>query len=196
MIKAKEDLREYLKADQVALGKEGQRSPRFKHDIVWTYQILLRKCEYYENCRKDLVGKIWAKWLKFRLITLSHKLGFSIGLNVFDKGLSIAHYGPIVVSAQSRIGKNCRIHEGVTIGVTGDAYWKDIPRQAATIGDNVFIGSGAKIIGPVSIADNVAIGANAVVVKDITEPNTTWGGVPAKKISSNGSSLYIKHEQN
>ena len=49
------------------------------------------------------------------------------------------------------------------------------------------MGDGCKIIGNITIADNVAIGANAVVVKSITEPGTTWGGIPAKKISSNNS---------
>ena len=55
------------------------------------------------------------------------------------------------------------------------------------MGDNIFIGTGAKIIGEVTIADDVSIGANAVVVKSITEEGTTWGGVPAKKISNNNS---------
>ena len=76
---------------------------------------------------------------------------------------------------------NCRIHEGVTIGSTSGS------KQAAIIGNNVFIGSGAKIIGAITIADDVAIGANAVVVKDILEPGTTWAGNPARKISDRNS---------
>jgi serine O-acetyltransferase len=59
--------------------------------------------------------------------------------------------------------------------------------KAPKLGNNVFIGTGAKIIGDITIADNVAIGANAVVVKSITEPGTTWGGIPAKKISDHDS---------
>ena len=112
---------------------------------------------------------------------LSLKLGFSIPAGVFAEGLSIAHYGTIVVSAGATVGKNCRIHEGVNIGATNGS------EKAATIGNNVFIGTGAKIIGEITIADDVAIGANAVVVKSITEPGTTWAGVPARKISSNNS---------
>ena len=55
------------------------------------------------------------------------------------------------------------------------------------IGDNVYIGAGAKIVGDIHIADDVAIGAGAVVVKSIEEKGTTWGGVPAKKISDRDS---------
>ena len=62
---------------------------------------------------------------------------------------------------------------------------------APTIGDRVFIGSGARIIGNIHIADDCVIGANAVVVHDIDEPNTIWGGIPAKKISNNGSYHYL-----
>lgn len=64
--------------------------------------------------------------------------------------------------------------------------------QAAKLGDNVFIGSGAKIIGNIQIASDVAIGANAVVVNDVLEPGITVGGVPAKKISNNNSHSNIK----
>ena len=81
----------------------------------------------------------------------------------------------------AKVGKNCRIQEGVNIGATNGS------NLAPQIGDNVFIGTGAKIIGDITIADDVAIGANAVVVKSITERGCTYAGVPAKKISSNNS---------
>lgn len=119
--------------------------------------------------------------LRLKYHRLSLKLGFSIPINVFREGLSIAHYGTIVVSNHAKVGKNCRIHEGVNIGSTNGN------EMAPQIGDNVFIGTGAKIIGNISIADDVAIGANAVVVKSITEKGVTYGGVPAKKISGNSS---------
>lgn len=190
MIKSKADLLDYLQADKIALNKTYDK-PRYKIDVIWKYQILLRKCEYYINCRHDIVGKLYGKLLKLRFVSMSQKLGFSMPFNVFGKGLSIAHYGQLVVSSSSVIGENCRIHEGVTIGVTGDAYWGEQENKAPKIGNNVFIATGAKIIGNITIADGVAIGANAVVVKDILEPNTSWGGVPARKLSDNGSEKYI-----
>lgn len=71
------------------------------------------------------------------------KLGFSIPLNVFGSGLSIAHVGPIVVSPHARIGMNCRIHVGLKIGTRTGA-----PDEAQTIGDNVYIGPGPSSSAP------------------------------------------------
>lgn len=117
---------------------------------------------------------------------LSLKLGFSIPINVFGLGLAIVHQGTIVVAGEAKIGANCRIHEGVTIGATNGSS------LAATIGNNVFIGTGAKIIGEVAISDNVAIAANAVVVKNVICDNgCTVGGIPARMISENTSRLNL-----
>ncbi|MFR5748983.1 MAG: hypothetical protein ACLUD4_08670, partial [Thomasclavelia spiroformis] len=92
MIKNKKDYLYYLKQDKIALNKYKKR-PKVIHDVIWKYQILMRKCEYYENCRKDILGKVYGKILKLKFVLISQKLGFSIGLNVFGPGLSIAHYG-------------------------------------------------------------------------------------------------------
>lgn len=184
MIKTREDLEEYLECDRIALRKP-YKHPFPVHDVIWKYEILMRKCEYYENCKKGAINGIIAKLLKYRFVRLGQKLGFSIPLNVFGKGLYIAHYGSIVVNQGAKIGDYCRIHEGVCIGANGE-------EGSAVIGNRVFIATGAKIIGKVNIANGVAIGANAVVVKDITEPNTTWAGIPAKKISDSGSQKFIQ----
>lgn len=109
------------------------------------------------------------------------KTGFGVPINVFGPGFSISHLGPIVINGFSKVGKNCRLHPFTCIGIDGRS------NGVATIGDNVYISTGAKIIGEIEIANNVTIAANAVVVKTILEENTTWGGVPAKKISSQGS---------
>lgn len=192
MINSKEDLNYYLKCDQIALNKANVDKPRYKHDIIWKYQILLRKCEYIENCKKGFLWSLIGKVYKLYFINLSHRLGFSIPFNVFGPGLSIAHYGQLVVNSNAVIGKNCRIHEGVTIGASGNSYWPDkATQEAPKIGDNVFIATGAKILGNIKIADGVVIGANSVVVKDILEPNITVAGVPAKKVSENNSEKYI-----
>lgn len=118
---------------------------------------------------------------RFRYNRLSLLCGFSIPLNSIGPGLALPHYGSITINFGAKIGKNCRILPCVTIGATNHS------NKAAIIGDNVFIGSGAKIIGDIIIADDVCIAANAVVVKSINEPGTTWGGVPCKKISNNDS---------
>jgi serine O-acetyltransferase len=182
MIVTKQDLNYYLLQDAIALRCK-KRKPRLFGDEVWKFQIVLRKAEYYTNAFRNSKKYLFVHyiWYKFKLHKYSVKLGFSIPINVFGPGLSIAHYGTIVVNSAAKVGKNCRIQEGVNIGATNGSA------LAPQIGDNVFIGTGAKIIGDISIADDVAIGANAVVVKSITESGVTYGGVPAKKISSNNS---------
>lgn len=184
MIHDKITLQQYLEQDRLALGINRKR-PRLFGDEIWKYQRLLRRLEYFTNTHGPIKG-IMRYVFKYLFHKKSIKLGFSIPINVFGSGLSIAHYGSIVVSPSAIIGMNCRIHEGVTIGSTNGSS------KAATIGDNVFIGSGAKIIGEVTISSNVAIAANAVVVNDvISEHGCTIGGVPAKIISQNDSSSNI-----
>lgn len=184
MIKNKEDYKIYKYNDKIALGKE-YRFPKLVGDEVWKFERLMRKTEYYTNCSKGIFGKIFSKYLQYKYYKVRLKYGVSIPINTFESGLSIAHMSCITVNGHARIGKNCRIHEGVTIGATNGKI------EAANIGNNVFIGSGAKIIGNVKIADNVAIGAQALVVKDIFEEGITVGGVPAKKISENSSYMNL-----
>ncbi|WP_033148151.1 serine O-acetyltransferase [Prevotella sp. P6B1] len=183
MIQSKKDYLYYLECDKLALRKT-TKWPRYKHDIIWIFERLLRKCEYFENCRHDMIGRLYGKWLKYRYVCLSHQLGFSIGFNTCGPGLSLEHYGNIVINQIAKIGCNCHIIGSVVIGATEDD-------KVPTIGDNVFIGFGAAIVGDVKIADGIAIGANAVVTKDILTPNVTVGGVPAKIISQRGSEGYL-----
>jgi serine O-acetyltransferase len=105
-----------------------------------------------------------------------------------DWNAHIGHFGGIIVNPDAIIGKNCNISHQVTIGITRRGERRGYP----TIGDNVFIGPGAKIIGGVNIGDNVAIGANCVVTKD-APPNTVVVGIPGKVISLSGSQGYINH---
>lgn len=185
MIENKADLKRFLERDKKMLMiPSNQKFPRPFYDEVWKFQIALRKAEYAVNCKKGLISLPYRLWRKLIFHRISVKLGFSIPVNVFDEGLSIAHYGTIVVNSKAHIGKNCRIQESVCIGSTGSL-------KAPFIGDNVFIGSGAKIIGDIEIEDNIAIGAGAVVTKSFTENGITIAGVPAKKISEEGSSKFI-----
>lgn len=181
MIDSKEALRQYLEQDKLALGRKGDKRPRLYGDEIWKFEILLRKVEYYMNCGSGIFASVLTAYYKFRFHRLSIRLGFTIPPNVFAEGLAIPHYGTIVVHANTKAGRNCRLQEGVNIGATSGSH------EAAVIGDNCFFGSGAKIIGPVKIAEDVAVGAGAVVTKDITEAGTTWAGVPAKKISDKNS---------
>lgn len=181
MIQSKADYKRYLEQDRIALYRKTKR-PRLAGDEIWRYEILLRKTEYYMNCHKSPVGKAISVLLHYRLRKAGMKLGgYHIPPNAFEEGLSIAHWGPIVVHPTARIGKNCRIHQCVTIGATNGVF------QAATIGDNVFIGPCTSIIGDIKIGSDIAIGANTVVTKSFEDDGITIAGTPAKKISDNNS---------
>lgn len=180
MISSKNDYLKYLEQDKLALGKK-YKSPKLVHDEIWRFEILLRKTEFYVNCKKTFVGKICGKVLQFLYYKKRLKYNTYIPLNVFGPGLSIAHFGSIIVNGNAKVGENCRIQDSVTIGATNGES------DAPVIGNNVFIGSGARIIGKVNIASDIAIGANAVVIKDFNKSGITIGGVPAKKISDNNS---------
>jgi serine O-acetyltransferase len=97
-------------------------------------------------------------------------------------GLFIQH-GFSTVIAAAKIGENCWVNQQVTIGFSN-------PSDRPTIGNNVQISAGAKVIGKVSIGDNSKVGANAVVVKDVP-PNTTVVGVPAYIIRQNGIKVRL-----
>ncbi|MBP3476264.1 MAG: serine acetyltransferase [Lachnospiraceae bacterium] len=181
MIDSKEAYSRYLEQDKIALGRRMDRHPRLFGDEIWKYERLLRKVEYYSNCKSGPVSRLICKFYSFRFHRLGVKLGFTISPNVFEEGLAIPHYGTIVVHGNAKVGKNCRLQEGVTIGATNGSH------EAARIGSNCYFGSGAKVIGAVTIADDVAVGANAVITKDITEAGTTWAGAPARKISDRDS---------
>ena len=182
MIRSKADYLYYLECDRVALREKRKRPPLLSSCEVWKYQRLLRKLEYYTNCKPRNPLRYF---LKYRLHQMAIRYGFYIPVNVVGPGLSIAHIGPIIINHRSCVGENCRIQTGVTLGATNGIT------DAPVLGNNVYLGQGCKIIGGITIADDVQIGANAVVVKDILEPGTTWGGVPAKKISNNSSACNL-----
>ncbi len=173
MIKTKNDLKEYIKKDSE--NNQSLNSKEFK------YVKLLRYCEYFYNCNKRIRFRIY----KFILNRLSNKYITYIPLNVCEPGLSIAHLGCIFINGKAKVGKNLRIHAQCIIGASGPS------NHVPILGDNILLGSGSKVIGNIKIASDVAIGANAVVTKSITEEGTTWGGVPARKISNNNSHLNI-----
>ena len=188
---SKEALKFYLEADRIAYGVEkrlgGARRIKFALGLnrIWQYQRLLRKAEYFHNCKHSFIFKPYKAFLSFRLNRLSLPLGFEIPLNVFGPGLHISHYGSIVVSGNAHVGAKCSLINLVNIGQKTER-----DDASPTIGDNVFIGSGAQVLGGITVADGTVIGANSVVTESILEPHTTVAGAPARKISECGTESF------
>lgn len=97
------------------------------------------------------------------------------------KGLFIDHGSGVVIGETTEIGDNCTIYQGVTLGGTG----KDTGKRHPTLGNNVMVGSGARVLGPFRVGDNSKIAANAVVLNEVP-PNCTAVGVPARIVKRDG----------
>ncbi len=152
---------------------------------VLAWQRRQRQLERMDHSRKTGVRKAIFHLLKYLHRRNSIRLGFSIPLHTFGPGLSIAHWGTIAVDSQARIGRNCRIHQGVTIGRSKD--------RSPVIGDNCFIGANASIIGGITLGNDVKIGAGAVVNRSFPD-GAVLVGVPAENIAG-GRTTRTRPEQ-
>ncbi len=122
-----------------------------------------------------------------RLISQTNR--FITGIEIhpgakIGRGLFIDHGMGIVMGETAEIGDNCTIYHGVTLGGTG----KETGKRHPTIGNNVLIGAGAIVLGPVNIGDNAMIGAGSVVMEDV-EANTTVTGTKARAVKRDGKRL-------
>lgn len=106
------------------------------------------------------------------------------------KGFFIDHGAGVVIGETTEIGDNCTLYQGVTLGGTG----KDTGKRHPTLGDNVMVGCGAKVLGPFKIGDNSKIAANAVVLKEIP-PNSTAVGIPARVVRTGGVRINEELDQ-
>ena len=119
-----------------------------------------------------------------------HRTGIEIhpGAKI-GRRLVIDHGMGIVIGETAEIGDDCLIYHGVTLGGTG----KDSGKRHPTIGNNVLIGTGAKVLGPLKIGDNSRVAANSVVLRDIP-PDSTAVGVPAKVVRVEGRRVNFAGE--
>lgn len=124
------------------------------------------------------------KYLPARAISQAAR--FITGIEIhpgakIGKGLMIDHGMGVVIGETAEIGDNCTLYQGVTLGGTG----KDVGKRHPTLGNNVMVGAGAKVLGPFKIGDNTKIAANAVVLEEIPD-NCTAVGIPAKIVRREG----------
>ena len=178
MITDRQTYREYVKEDLKAYGLTHVGFYNYWWMDCLRFQLRLRRIEYLHNTAgHNPLKRLWSFVLEVVNHRLATRLGFTIPKNVFGPGLHIVHYGTIVVHPDARVGRNCRLHPSTSIG-----DYNGVPR----LGDNVYIGPGAKIYGPVTLGENVAVGANAVVNKSFGS-NVTLGGVPARIVAEKGA---------
>lgn len=145
---------------------KGLRIPGFR------YMYLLRKTS---KCKKHSM-----MWLLFTLLIkkYQYKYGFQIpSATEIGEGFYIGHFGTIVINGKAKIGRNCNIAHGVTIGQANRGKLKGYP----TIGDHVWIGTGSVIVGNINIGSNVLIAPNSFVNIDV-EDNSLVIGNPCKII--------------
>lgn len=100
------------------------------------------------------------------------------------RGVLIDHGSGVVIGETAEVGNNCTIYQGVTLGGTG----KESGKRHPTLGNNVLVGSGAKILGPFKIGDGSKIASNAVVLQPLP-PDSTAVGVPARIVRRNGKKV-------
>ena len=151
-------------------------------NIIWFFIIhqnfklivLYRLAHHFRLKKMRIFSAILTRVIKF-LYPVDIEVACEIGT-----GLKMPHPLCIVIGGKVKIGDNCKIMQGVSLGGSLGKS-KENGQTQPIIGNNVFLGAGAKIIGPVTIGDNVIIGANSVVTKDIPS-NSHAHGIPAKII--------------
>ena len=155
MIQSIRDLKQYQREDLAANGFSNWRwFYRFRYPVM-VFQRKLRRTEFVLNCFTGPFWSVWRAYSRRSLRVAGMKLGFTISANIFGPGLSVAHWGTIVVNPDCRVGARCRIHPGVCLG------WHD--GKVPTLGDDCYLGPGAKVFGGVVLGDGTHIGPNAVV---------------------------------
>lgn len=145
------------------------------------FEVLLYP-SFKANLYYKISNKLYRKKYYFFARYISEKLKKKTGIEIhpgatIGKNLFIDHGVGIVIGETAVIGDNVTIYQGVTLGTTG----KVIENRHPIVGDNVIIGAGAIILGPLKIGNNAKIGAGAVVLGDVEE-NSTVVGVKAKKV--------------
>ncbi len=153
------------------------------------FEILLT----YSGLHAVLAHRIAHSLLKHGFPTLARIVSqlarFFTGIEIhpgatIGKGLFIDHGMGVVIGETTVIGDYCTLYQGVTLGGTG----KDRGKRHPTLGNNVMVGAGAKVLGPLTVGDNAKIAAGAVVLKDVPA-NATAVGVPARVVKMNGVRL-------
>lgn len=168
-----------------------KRDPAAKNN----FQIFMLYSGFHAVLNYRFSNWLYRKKLKFLARLISQISRFFTGVEIhpsakIGKRLFIDHGMGVVIGETTIIGDDCTLYQGVTLGGTG----KDSGKRHPTLGNNVLVGCGAKILGPFYVGDNVKIAANAVVLQSIPN-NATAVGVPAKIVKINGKKVDFDLDQ-
>ena len=160
---------------------------RSKLEVFWLYnglhaELYYRVAHWLYLHRLRFLAR-WVSQLAKRRTGVEIHPAATIG-----RRLVIDHGTGIVIGATAEIGDDCLLYQGVTLGGTGAQREKRHP----TLGNNVMVGCGAKVLGPFKVGDNARIAANAVVLNEVP-PNSTVVGVPGRVVRINGEKLDQIH---
>ncbi len=178
------DLYRYTRrCDWPALGRQLLTGESYKL-VFWMRTA--RFCRRHPVLKYLLYPLAKAVWKRYKF-----KFGIGIPFDTpIGPGLYIGHFGAIFVSPGARIGRNVNLSPGVTIGKINRGRLAGYP----TIGDNVFIGSGAKVLGAVTVRSGVVISCNCVVADNVPE-NAIVVGIPAMVVSRAGSASDVENTE-
>ncbi len=173
---------ETLKADFMAVF---EKDPAARNAL----QVILFYPGFHAILGHRIAHWFWQRGLRSIAICISFIVRRLTGIEIhpaakIGKGFFIDHGMGVVIGETTEIGDDVLLYQGVTLGGTGKHKGKRHP----TLGNNIVVGAGAKILGPITIGDNVKIGAGSVVLKSIP-PNFTVVGVPGKIVRRNGHKL-------
>lgn len=177
-----EKLIESVKSDIESV-KRRDPAARSTIEILLTYSglhaiIMYRAAHWFHTRKLFTVARCISQFARF-LTGIEIHPGAKIG-----KGFFIDHGAGVVIGETTEIGDNCLVYQGVTLGGTG----KEKGKRHPTLGNNVMVGSGARVLGPFKVGDNAKIAANAVVLEEVP-PNCTAVGVPARIVKRNGKKV-------
>lgn len=138
---------------------------------------------------------LWKHGLKGPARVLSQITRFFTGVEIhpaaqLGRRLFIDHAMGVVIGETTIVGDDCVLYQGVTLGGTG----KESGKRHPTLGNNVIVGTGAKVLGNITIGNNVKIGGNSVVVKDVPD-NCTVVGIPGRIVRQNGCRVLDENYQ-
>ena len=174
MIRLRETLGAYQRRDPAARGK---------------LEIFLLYAGVHAILYHRLAHGLYRRRLRFLARCVSQWSRFWTGIEIhpgatIGRRLVIDHGNGLVIGETTEIGDDVLLYQGVTLGGTG----KELGKRHPTIGNNVMIGAGAKVLGPITVHDNARIAAGAVVIQDVPE-NATAVGVPAQIVRVNGEKV-------